>query len=349
MIKLSTTIRFLLAVLTLLLGVVGGAAFQSYSEQISNKRAIKERLDGHPPHRSVFLRDNQECNPPSADQIQLDRAMLEVARASAVTEPPWDSPALQYVVSYFAWHWRLTGDARQPRCAPTDETFAALGSLMVEASWPNGNTELNDLRLIERLPPMEERAARLARIAFLNWIPPSDVGGEDSRPYARELLAEQGAFALPWLDEALRSIDGDTRLGTSAAYLAVALAPEQGLPMVEKAMAEMLEESHTRLIRAHSDGGRVAAIRSNDANRLIELGYALARGGHQAQSYSAPVIAMLDEVIARAVPPFGLSATAPTEFCRIARHIGGRAADAANAKPFCASTYTGGDGAPRPY
>lgn len=330
---------------TLLLGT---AACDRAPWMSSRDRVMKERLDGSPPRRPRFLRDAPKCRPASSDEVRIDRSMLGVAEASATTRS-WHSPPLAYVVHYFAGHWRLTANASQPRCAPSEETFAALNSLMSEANWPAANTLMNDLGLLERLPPTERRAAGLAQIAFLEWIPPSDDQGEDTRPYARILLAEQGEFASPWQTQALNAIGSETRLETSAAYLAVAIAPEQALPLVEKAMAEALLRSQTRRVRAHSDDGRVAALQDDDANRLIELGYAMARGGSRADAYSAPVIAMLDEPIARSMPPFGLSSTPPTEFCRIAAAIGGRAAAAADARSFCAAGYRGGDGAPRPY
>ena len=129
----------------------------------------------------------------------------------------------------------------------------------------------------------------------------------------------------------------------------MATDPVSALPKVQSAMADMLRQSRARSTKAYRTGGEVRAIRGDDANRLIELGYALARGGAAAEPHSQPIIDMLDEVIARAAPPFGLMATKPTEFCRIAKHIGGRVARAASSKDFCANGFKGGDGAPNPY
>ena len=73
------------------------------------------------------------------------------------------------------------------------------------------------------------------------------------------------------------------------------------------------------------------------------------KSARAAQPYAQPVIAMLGQRIARAAPPFGLLAARPTEFCRIARHIGGAVAAAANRRDFRAAGFKGGDGAPSPY
>lgn len=215
--------------------------------------------------------------------------------------------------------------------------------------WPEGNTQLNDLRLAERLPASKTLANGLATIGFLGWIPPSHLNGEDARPYARQLLAEQGKFALQWSKQALDEVGGDSRLGTSAAYLAVATAPDAALPKVQQAMINKLHRSRDRQVKAYETGGEVSGIRPDDANRLIELGYALARASNKAEPYSQPVIDMLGQRIARSAPPFGLMAAQPTEFCRIAFHIGGRVAEAAKGKPFCSPTFKGGDGEPRQF
>ena len=334
------------SLIILLIGFGFGAATPFLIEKASRKEAEKKRLDGGAPIRPAFLREPQECPKTSDEATDLDNRMVDVGRSVAASDPTGQSPVNNYVVSYFAWHWRISG-AR--RCPPSDQIVQQLAPLLDRYKWPLANTELNDLRLAERLPPSAARAQGLATVGFLGWIPPSTLKGDDSRPYARQLLAEQGRFALPWRAAALREINGETRLGTSAAYLAVATDPVSALPKVQSAMADMLRQSRARSTKAYRTGGEVRAIRGDDANRLIELGYALARGGAAAEPHSQPIIDMLDEVIARAAPPFGLMATKPTEFCRIAKHIGGRVARAASSKDFCANGFKGGDGAPNPY
>jgi hypothetical protein len=140
-----------------------------------------------------------------------------------------------------------------------------------------------------------------------------------------------------------------SRLGTSAAYLAVATNPDAALPKVQQTMVDKLRRSREQRVDAYRTGGEVPVIRPEDANRLIELGYALARAGNKAGAYSRPVIDMLDESIGRSAPPFGLMAAQPTEFCRIAIHIGGNVAEKAKGKPFCDPGFKGGDGDPRQF
>ena len=334
------------ALVLLLAGIAIGVGTMLAVARSSQDQERRRRLDGAAPLRPVFLRDPDACRSINSAAVRLDAAMLEGARAAAAAADRGWSPANDYAVSYFAWHWRLSGAAR---CPPATAVVDALAPDLDRRGWPAVNVELNDLKLAERLPPSAARARALARIAFASHIPPSALRGEDSRPYARQLLADQGDFARPWREAALREIGGASRLGTAAAYLAVATDPEAALPQVERVMRSTLSVARARAASAYRTSGKVAAIRPDDANRLIELGYALARGGAAAEPHARPVIDFLRDRIARPMPPFGLSATAPTELCRIARHIGGRAAIAANGKRFCAPGYVGGDGAPRSY
>lgn len=209
------------------------------------------------------------------------------------------------------------------------------------------NTERNNLQLAERLPPNPVRARGLAAIAFHQYPPPQSISFYDSRPLAMQLLAGQGRFAQPWSRAAIGRMEADTAIGTGAAQVAVAADAVSALPSVSRLMSDKLV--HARRVQAASDGGKVAVLDGRDANRLIELGYAMARDGRAAQQYARPVMAMLDQRIARAAPPFGLLATPPTEFCRIARAIGGNVAAAADARDFCAPGFKGGDGGPSPH
>lgn len=334
--------------LALFIGVLGFAAGLGtvyWAQQRGKDRVLADQLDGHGPIRPPSLRNVRPCNKRNAQEVRLDDAMLSAAIAASNGDWGISKPVHGYAVSYFAWHWRLSN--RLNACPPDQDKVIQLASILDATGWPEANTQLGDLELAEILPPSKARADGLRHIAFLGWIPPGPPRGEDSRPYARQLLAEQGDYARPAAEQALREIGGSTRLGTSAAFLAVAIEPTVALPQVEAAMQAQLALSRGRRTKAFQTGGVVPAIRDSDANRLIELGYALARGGSAARPFSAPVVAMLDERIARASPPFGLMAARPTEFCRIARQIGGRLESVANSKDFCRPGYRGGDGAPR--
>lgn len=332
----------------LIAGFLGGVAAFYFIENDEREEKFAFRLDGAGPIRPIFLRDSGSCNESTGADRRLDEAMLAAAISARNARHRFADPGpiLSGVVSYFAWHWRFYGNGR---CPPSQQQIEQLAPILESAGWPEANTPLNDLQLAERLPARKSLADGLAEIGFLGWIPPSDLKGEDPRPYARQLLAEQGTFALKWGKQALDEVGGDSRLGTSAAYLAVATAPEAALPKVREAMIDKLRRSRAGKIQAYATGGEVPSIRSDDANRLIELGYALARGGNKAERYSEPLIEMLDERIARSAPPFGLMAAKPTEFCRIAFRVGGKAAEKAQRKPFCTPDFKGGDGAPRQF
>lgn len=337
-----------LLLLILFIGTLGGIGATYWLR--NNNLAEREnwRLNGAPPIRPPFLRTAATCLARPEKSISLDAAAFELGQTAFAIEGDFESPVYQYVISYFAWNWRQA-DGRRDFCPPAEDLVLRLAPILDAIAWPQANTPLNDLRLIERLPPSRTRANGLGQIAFLEWIPPSDLNGEDSRPYARQLLADQGEFAAKWRDAAFSEINGDTRLGTSAAYLAAAIDPAAALPIIEDVMNRKLTQSLARGTKASRNGGDVSAIRGQDADRLIELGYSLARAGPMARSYGDPIIAMLDELIARPSPPFGLMAARPTEFCRIANHIGGRVASAADERPFCAPDFKGGDGAPRSF
>lgn len=335
-----------LLTLFLIIGTLSGIGGAYWLQNNNLSERENWRLNGASPIRPPFLRTELNCLSRSEELVKLDVAVFELGQSAFAIEGNFESPVYQYVISYFAWHWKQA-DSRKVFCPPSEDLVMRLAPILDAIAWPQANTQLNDLRLIERLPPSKTRANGLGEIAFLPWIPPSDLGGEDSRPYARQLLADQGEFAAPWREAAFNEINGDTRLGTSAAYLAAAIDPAAALPIIEDVMDSKLKQSLARGTKVFQNGGDVSAIRGPDADRLIELGYSLARAGPMARSYSDPIIAMLDEVIARPSPPFGLMATSPTEFCHIADHIGGRVGSAANSRPFCSPDFTGGDGAPR--
>jgi hypothetical protein len=272
--------------------------------------------------------------------------MVEVANAAATLDPKGQSPALNYVVRHFAWHWRISTNVGRDRCKPNQALIDQIVPWLDSVGWPALNVQRNDLQLAERLPANSIRARGLAAIGFAKFPPPQDIDFYDSRPMALELLADQGRFAKPWRGVALARMEADSAIGTGAAQVAVASDPGSALPKVSQLMSDKM--ANARRVRAYSEGHEVSVLDGRDANRLIELGYAIARGGPAAQRFAQPVIAMLDQRIARSAPPFGLFASPPTEFCRIARAIGGQAAAAADRRPFCAAGFKGGDGAPSP-
>jgi hypothetical protein len=335
------------SVAVLVAGIAIGIAFCLHRGKSVRLQREDAAINDRSPIRPPFLRDAATCeNSPGADR--LDRAMLEVERAAAPVDPRGQSPALDYVVSYFGWHWRIvTLDEKHRRCAPPQAYVDELSPWLDAAGWPRVNTGKSDLQLSERLAPSPIRARGLAAIAFHPSPPPQDIDFYDSRPVAMQLLADQGRFARPWGHAAKARMEAESAIGTGAAQVAVAVDPASALPIVSGLMARKLKSA--KRVRASSNGSDIQVLDGRDANRLIELGYAMARGGSAARPYAQPVIAMLDQRIARASPPFGLFATPPTEFCRIARAIGGSAAAAADHRAFCAPGFKGGDGGPSPY
>lgn len=331
----------------LLVGLAAGIGWcfhQAKSDRLEKEdAAINDRSPVRPP----FLRDALACGPNSRAAERLDEAMLQVARTAAVLDPRILNPALQDAISYFAWHWSIVGNGDKRRCPPDQTIIDEIAPLLDAAGWPAVNSHRLDLRLAERLPADAIRARGLAAIAFNRYPPPQDLKFYDSRPLAMQLLADQGRFALPWSRAAIGRMEADSAIGTGAAQVGVATDPARALPLLSKLMAGKLKLA--KRVSAYSNGGESEAIEGRDANRLIELGYAMARGGALARPYAGPVIAMLDVRIARASPPFGLFATPPTEFCRIARAIGGNVAASANRRDFCAPGFRGGDGGPSPY
>ena len=304
-------------------------------------------MNGGPPIRPVWLRQPRACDAPTPFERKRDEAMAQVARASLAGEPGRDpiNPMLGYAVRYFSWHWSLL---KFKRCAPDRVYVDALLPALEATDWPHVNTQGNELRLVERIAPSPRLAKALAQIAFSPNDPPREAELYDSRPYARMLLGDQGQFARPWAAKARSEISADSKLGTSAAYLAVAAEPRAALPLVKRVMFAKLRSSLGRQVKTYKDSGEANAIRSDDADRLIELSYALGRAGTAADAHSGPLLQALDHGFARAAPPFGLLFTKPTELCRVAAWVGGRTAQIARAKPACVN-QKGGDGRPAEY
>lgn len=172
-----------------LLGLAGGLLAANYLQDLSEAERIKKQLDDHGPIRPFFLQHRIDCRRSDAAQ-QLDDAMARVlAAATAIPGRFPDDAITGDVISYFGWKWRIIGPETD-KCPPTDATITGMLPALDRLDWPQVNTELNDLRLIRRLPANSKLAAGLAKIAFLKSIPPSTSRWEDSRPFARQLLGD---------------------------------------------------------------------------------------------------------------------------------------------------------------
>lgn len=244
---------------------------------------------------------------------------------------------LNYVVQYFGWQWSTDDQAilgKQRRCPPAPKLYAQIAPILERADWLRPAQERDDLQLIEWLPPSSYIARRLGEKAFDAYPLTRGPLNYDNRPYLRMLLGYQGAYAQPWATLALSAISADSKLGTSAAFLAVATAPDQALPRVADAMRRFIVEAQGRQVTVSNidPPGRGFTIR--DGDRLFELAYALSIAGPRAEPYSEPLIALLDQRFGSG-SHFGLLLLEPKGLCPVARHIGGRAAAAANLKPYC--------------
>ena len=218
-----------LSLLLLLVGAAAAvAAFIAYQRHERTEK-LDNSLNGEAPILPTWLRLNRECRPPNADEMRRDTVMADVAEQFPA-EP--SNAGLYYAIHYFGWHWRIIKDTG--RCPPPAAAYQQLGLRLERAGWPHLPEDRNDLRLIEHLPPSRYLSARLGTLAFNPYPLTKGALGYDNRPYARILLAEQGSFAAAWKDKALREIVPDTKLGTSAAYLAVSVAPKEALPLIEQ-------------------------------------------------------------------------------------------------------------------
>lgn len=338
-----------LSIILLLVGVALGIFGAFALEKRAKAERTERQLNGAGPIRPSFLWEPRPCRERTKGEQRVDDLMASaLITSSSLPNQRELSSVGRNSISYFGWLWRqLVWPPQGNPCPPAQPHIDRIAPHIVKFGWPEANTEANDLQLISRLPPSRRLAEGLATIAFLDRIPPSRSNFEDSRPFARQLLGDQGRFAAPWGKRALLEINGDTRLATGAAYVAVAALPDVALPKVKQVMAEKLKQSQLRRVGAYRTGGTVLVIRPDDGDRLIELGYALARAGPAAEPYAEPVIAMLSEGIARPAPPFGLMRAYPTEFCQIARHIGGKVASTASQRAVCNPGLSSGDGSPR--
>ncbi|MEG3124842.1 hypothetical protein [Sphingomonas sp. GB1N7] len=302
-------------------------------KQGEKSKALDRSLNQEGAIKPRWIRESRPCKPPNTRELAQDTAMSNLAKTFA-GKP--SSAGLYYVVSYFGWHWSIidqTTFSEQKRCPPAPDLYRQIAPILERADWLRPAQESNDLELIERLPPSSYIAKRLGETAFDAYPLTHNPLGYDNRPYLRMLLAYQGAYARPWAKRALSAITPDTKLGTSAAFLAVATVPDQALPRVAAAMRRFIAEARGRQVTGSDIGpGQGFAIR--DGDRLFELAYALSIAGPKAEPYSEALIELFDQRFG-AGSHFGLLLLEPKGLCPVARQIGGRAAAAANAKPYC--------------
>jgi len=315
-----------LFILAMLLGAALLAGGYIAVQQRDHATELDRKLNGEAPVSPRWLRVGRTCVTPTPEQLQRDQAMSDVARLAPATG---ENSSLYYAVRYFGWHWRIIGPVG--RCAPATKYYEQLASKLERAGWPFLPEGRNDLELVEHLPPSSWLAERLAKLAFNSYPLTSEPLNYDNRPFARMLLGEQGKHALRWRAEATKEIAPDTKLGTSAAYLAVSIAPQEALPRVEQALVEMTAMALTRRVTRL---GEESAFNIRDGYRLYELSHALGRAGSQAQPFSSTIIRLLDYKFASG-SHFGLLFLPPTHLCLVARQIGGRALAAARGKSFC--------------
>jgi hypothetical protein len=216
-------------------------------------------------------------------------------------------------------------------CPPTD-LYPRLVELTVQQGHFSGaHLFEDDLRLARQLGPADPRIVEaVARTAFnAQAIVGYEELHRDIRPLARTILAEYGDASRRFSDRAFAEMSGDTELGTSAAQLAVATRRPDAMLKVEQIM--------TRILRTNRD-----PIPRRVADRLEELGYALAFGGRDAEPHVGPVLAALDRRREGWAPPFGMVASAPVQLCFVLKRVGGAAARNRLRLPPCNSQYVTG-------
>lgn len=307
---------------------------QSASKRSDREEALDRILNQQGPTQPRWLRASRPCTSTKVREAAQDAAMANLASTFASAR---FNAGLRYVVSYFGWQWSTNDTlvrSGQRRCPPAPHLYREIAPILEKADWLGPAQESNDLRLIEQLPASSYIAARLGAYAFDDT--PVSLGPlkYDQRPYLRMLLAYQGDYARPWVARAISAIAPDTKLGTSAAFLAVSIVPDRALPRVADAMRRFIAEARKRQVHHSSDHPPSRGFTIRDGDRLFELAYALSMAGPKAEPYSEPLVGLLDDKFGSG-SHFGLLLLEPKGLCPVARHIGGRVAAAANAKPYC--------------
>jgi len=315
----------------MLLGAISLAIVQWRREQVRREAALDRSLNEEGAVAPRWIRLVRRCLPVTAREAMQDAAMADLAATFAERH---DTPGLDYVIQYFGWHWALGPSATTARCPPAPELYGRIAPIPERADWLRYARDRNDLMLIEHLPPSPYLARRLDELAFGSDALPHSALGYDNRPYTRMLLAYQGSYARPWAAAALAAIAPDTKLGTSAAFLAVSVAPDEALPRVAAAMHRFQAEADARRVAVPNVGPADRGFATRDGDRLYELAYAMVAAGPRAEPYSDTLVKLLDQKFGVS-SHFGLLLLEPKGLCPVARRIGGRAAAAANAKRYC--------------
>jgi len=330
--------RVAIAVLVVIAMLFGAALLgwaQAGWKQRQSRYSLDRILNQEGPITPRWLSELRPCSPPDARQAAQDKAMASLANLFADER---DSAGLYYVVQWFGWHWRIDGktDFNKPdRCPPASYLYGQVAPILERADWLRSAQDRFNLELIERLPASRYIAKRLGETAFNEYPLTRGPLKYDNRPYLRTLLGYQGVYARPWATKALAEIAPDTKLGTSAAFLAVATVPKQALPQVAAALRRFIVDAQVRRVTISDIKPAGSGFSVRDGDRLFELAYALSIAGPQAEPYSEPLIKLLDQKFASPAPPFGLILVEPKALCPVARRIGGRVAAAAKGKPFC--------------
>lgn len=222
-------------------------------------------------------------------------------------------------------------DLRTTRlCTPVEFYDAIL-------EWALGNREFappvlraDQLRLARALGPRDPQIIEaVARTAFASEANTTEYPElkQDIRSLARTTLAEFGASAAPWSEQAYRSINADDALGTSAAQIAAATDYPGALEKTSKLLETILEQNP-------KDPIPVVPYR-----RFSELAYAVVRAGPAARPYAGPIIKiLLHRKVEDRGYPFGIVSVSPRGMCPLLQLIGGSDAEKAlsQAEEVCA-------------
>ena len=189
--------------------------------------------------------------------------------------------------------------------------------------------EEHDLKLARGLGPRNQHIVRaVAATAFYEHVILDRADLKDIRPFARLILAEFGEAASPWIERARKEMSAETALGTGAAQIAATSGDPAILAEIERLMLNKLATLP-----------RDRPIARSDRDRLYALSYAIGMVGSKGAPFSRGIIELLDRKVVSAAPPFGGLPVEPRRMCWVADRLGGRAAQAAKAKEFCASRW----------
>jgi hypothetical protein len=270
------------------------------------------------------------CRQANADEQRQHRVALE---ALQVFDADWLNALQRGAIKHFAYpsaqrRGASSGENRSLTCPPV-ELYDAVTKAAIKANVFGRPFLFEDaIGLAEQLGPRDpEIVDAVARSAFYDSVIPEDIFRADLRPYARLVLAEFGAAARKWAEQAMAQVSANDQLGTGAAQIAVAGGEPRALPEVQRLMAQILSATPEE-----------KPIPYLSRSRIYELAFALGMAGEDAQPYAAPLIKLLGRTVESRAPPFGILQLPPARMCAVAEHIGGSVAVAAGTKAFCIQT-----------